>query len=116
MIQSILKSFRHLLWRITRYCAWVLVCLIVFYIALAVYFFVGKPNPSVDYLAKLNARAAAAMPRLGFEVTKRSLPAFRSPLHQARLVPPVDILIFHKRWYRNRERVTSHQTLIATGT
>ncbi len=42
MAKLIFKSFRQLLWRITRYCGGVLVCLLVFYLGLTVYILCGK--------------------------------------------------------------------------
>jgi len=59
LIRRAKRRQRPLAWHVARVCGWVLVALIVFYLGLFGVLLVGKPSIDVDYMAKLNARAAA---------------------------------------------------------
>ncbi len=58
LIRRAKKRKRPLAWHMMRWCGWSCVALFVFYLGLAVMLFAGKPSIDVDYLAKLNVRAA----------------------------------------------------------
>jgi len=50
---------RPLAWRIGRFFGWTLAALVVLFLGQVAILFAGNPSIDVDYLAKLNARAAA---------------------------------------------------------
>lgn len=59
LIRRAKKRNRPLIWQSTRCFAWAILILLCVYAAAWVWLITGKPNPSVDYLARMNAAAQA---------------------------------------------------------
>lgn len=74
LIRRAKRRNRPLAWHALRWLGWGSVALVVAYLGLGVYFHLGSPSPSVDYIAQLNEPAA----RLPAE--RRAWPLFREAL------------------------------------
>jgi hypothetical protein len=72
LIRRAKRRNRPILWRAWRAMCWVLAALVVVYIALGLYFVVGKPSPKVDYVGLLNQSLQAVPPE------DRAWPIYRS--------------------------------------
>ncbi|MEM6394364.1 MAG: hypothetical protein AAF797_16480 [Planctomycetota bacterium] len=59
LIRRACKRNRPLWWKAQRVCFWLILSLIAVYLAALLYLLQGEPNPTVDYIAKLNANARA---------------------------------------------------------
>ena len=68
------RGARPVAWQAVRATGWLFVALAAFYVAAGVYFFVGRPRPSVDYVAELN-RPVNAVPE-----SQRAWPVYRQAL------------------------------------
>jgi hypothetical protein len=65
---------RPMMWHALKWTRRLAVALIVFYIGLAVYFFIGRPSPTVDYVAELNT------PIIATPINQRAWPIYREVL------------------------------------
>jgi hypothetical protein len=68
---------RPLVWHALKWARRGVAMLLVFYVGLAVYYFVGKPTVSIDYIAKLNA------PILAVPESDRAWPIYRKAINLA---------------------------------
>ncbi|MEM6553708.1 MAG: hypothetical protein AAF750_16440 [Planctomycetota bacterium] len=102
LIRRARKRNRPLWWKTQRVCFWLILSLIIFYLAALLYLLQGEPNPSVDYIAKLNA-PAHAVPE-----ADRAWPIYReafiaSNFHQLEIDP-----LLHEHDNGRLELITMH--------
>lgn len=84
LIRRAKRRNRSLFWKAKRAIGWALVALACFYLLIGVYFAMGRPSPSVDYVALLNAKAIAT------PEDERAWPTYRRALLMLKEAVPSD--------------------------
>lgn len=75
---------RSIWWKARRAVGWLLLAFIVLYVGAGIYFLLGQPSPSIDYVALIN-KAASATPK-----ENRAWPIYRDALRRMK-APATDI-------------------------